>query len=1333
MSRVHRAQPTPRKATLLRLAIALSGVWAAGACAGRALKFSDELIPRFSVPRAGAPPVIDGVIRSEEWRESLRIAGIGHDLNFRDRPVSFYVAWDPGNLYLAARSDIIEGHALLARKTDRYTTGTVHDDAYEFGVRAVTNRPPEAADDSFLTFILNPRCSGEYTRRRPSTGQESRTWQPDMRIASGVRSDANGRRWWEMEVAVRRDDLELPRDHSAGDLLRMLLAADLKNPRWQWLHVPTASGHLDWKGFPYFTLSDQHPYVQVHDLGGMHDEALRLDSRIHNPTARTTRVTARVIVQHGQAGPLGMLGTLREPVTVVDVTRTLTLPPNQSLPFQVYREFPGLAYPMKSRWHPAEFSTFAFSVHCEDDPDGPPLYSCNLNFRKEPKTYLTPLAETKDFDCTFRFDPVGGRLFFGIDTLRAVLPPGAQAAAASYRVTAPDGSTVTQGRARYQVQYRFEDVVQLPDLAAGQYHASLSLLDAQGKVLATRSDFRFEKKDEAREFREWWRNRIGHCERVLEPFEPVGVREPSKEGTTDLSCVGRVYSLNGIGLPTRIESSGTQVLAAPVSIRVLREGHDQAVPAAGPLRVTGVTPWKVGFAGEAWASGMHFASVGSIEQDGMVELDLTMSPADGPVEIEALTLEWPIDDSHGLHMTAFGIGGSFAARNVGRVPPGEGQVWSSLDDIGLAGCGMSKGSFLESVWLGTEKCGLLWSADSDRGWVPDDRVAAHSLVRTGGTVVLRNHLIGPSPDGRRFLITAPRTVTLRYNASPFRPLIPGWRIHQVAPANGSAGGKYKVNWDTGQPCSAMLSPPFADRARWEEYLEHCRRQAQWRSARSPYRVTPRLGPYLANQTNLRGQAEKTAESTVTEYFAGNWLPDNESLAPTYRDYMAFLQDLLARRGGCSHFHYATAFTGQRFRHPAAGLGYRLPDGHLQPEGGDGAMRRWFMRSWAVMQDAGHYPGGVSAHAPNAVSLACLPWIDALVDSEFPTADSVAAYPSDRMIAMSCPHTFGTNICHLDHMNPFWALMHDAGQAGGNGPFWQPEFLHWGISRADVTFTPYWRNRELVREITPGILASVWRRPGRAVLALFNYGPDPAGRGTRRSLRVRLDLEQLGIPPGTPAEWVWVRELWNPPIAAAHAASLEWFRQLPPVPSSQSRTRPEIRPLLNCDSGVLEGFDIDYHDARIVAVYWDRSACPVELQWELGASTFRRALDWGLTRAQELNPFELDWVIRSTLPEGLDIRLWRQPDTCLVHIANTHHDPRPVALQLDMRALGIDIRKKWAQFTSIVSLDGEPVTNEIELPDPTDPARGAARFHAPTGTLTLQLDPGERRTVVLDRY
>ncbi|MBM4034683.1 MAG: hypothetical protein FJ291_23310 [Planctomycetes bacterium] len=1380
----------------MRVAVCLAVLGATlGACVtaeAGGLAYDEQFVPRFNVPRMSKPPTIDGTIGADEWREAVKVMGVvwTSSLAYRDRPVSFWVAWDPQHLYIAARSDILPGHRLYRSKREKYAAGVVFDDSYELGIFLHDRNKLPGQVSSFLKFVINSLGSGEFMKLYPSIGQNLFNWRPDMRIANRIHEEG-GKQWWDMELAADLKDVEMPVEHKAGDKMDILLAAPLKNPDWQWLDVPSASGHLEHYGFPRTVLTADKPYVQVEELSGLHDEKLNLKSVIYNPSDKPLSVKAAASVLHGKMGRARERGLPENAKPVVQEEQALTIPAKGSVRFDVAKAFPGLAYPKPDGKEPGELSWYSYSVTLGDEP----VYTYNLSFQGTDKSYLAARPRQIVFEHEANWNPVRGLLFLSADTLDAPLPPGAKPTGAEYEITfvvPPSGGsakpedrvnaelqtrTVKKGRLGHFVYYKYEDLVELPSVEPGEYQVKLSLVDASGKPVLTRDGIKLAKKDEAKEFAKWWGNKLGDTEKVLAPFEPLRASGTGRGAGgfamgTKVFCTRRVYHLDSLGLPRQIEANDGDVLAAPARIVVKVGGKEHVVPTRRSVKVTTEKAWRIEFEGSpSKAAGIVFTAKGSVEQDGLVELQLTYAPEAGPVEIEGLRIEWPLDDRDGLHMSCVGQGNNYCARSIGKVPsrPVDGdlfgaafpaprwmEVWNTLKGIGLTGSGMTTGSFTDNLWLGTERRGLLWTADSDLGWEPDDKVPAHSLVRPArpGTIVLnsqvilRNNIVGRSHFGKKPLrLAEPRTIRFGYNATPFRRLIPGWRLNQVSAANGFSGGKYKVNWDTGQDFFSILSPPFPDEKRWPEYYAYCKAECEKISQRGLYDGSARLGMWTNNQIALRGYMNKSIEPGVYEYFAGDWVPGGEILSPTYRDYMMWLQNRLIREGGCTHFYYDISFTGHFARALAAGFGYRLPDGRIQPESDASNLREWYKRVWALMQETGQYPGGVSGHATNSICLKALPFADSILDSEYPMLDPISVYPSDRMIAGSCSHNFGVNISHLGFMNPTWPSMHDAVMGGGGGVFNHQAFKHWGISRADVEFIPYWRNWH-VGNLTPGLIVSMWKRPGSAVLAVCNYGPDEAGKEQTRPFRAMLELKALGVPAGLSGERLRIRQLYNNPAQYRYLGHLKWYEELPGDPDdakkhehARQKVVPPLDPKLDPETGILDGFSVFYHDVRYLVLHWEEK--PInDAAWKAWFPSttggtpvpptpvppLRRAvLDWGINRAKPLAGFEAQGALA-----------WQRPRSVLFHVTNAGGDekrPAIVKLDLDLARLGIKVEKLWREFTGVVPLDGGPADNITDEPKENDHRlnRGHVLFNGWTGTVWLALKKGESRTFVIDRY
>jgi len=436
--------------------------------------------------------------------------------------------------------------------------------------------------------------------------------------------------------------------------------------------------------------------------------------------------------------------------------------------------------------------------------------------------------------------------------------------------------------------------------------------------------------------------------------------------------------------------------------------------------------------------------------------------------------------------------------------------------------------------------------------------------------------------------------------------------------------------------------------------------------------------------------------------------------------MIYLINRQIREGGLTHTYFDISFSKDT-QNLAAGFGYRLPDGRVQPSSMDGTLREWYKRVWAVFQENDLYPGAVSGHATNSICLRALPWTDAILDSEYPMLDPITVYPPDRMIALSCPESFGVTISHLGFMNPHWAAMHDANMGGDGGAFNSTGFRHFGITSDDVQFIPYWRNGSIVKHIGQGLLASIWQRPGKAVLEVLNYGLDPEGKEKQRPGELTLDLRALGIPAGISAEQVRVSELNvdNGHILPRYLGHLAWYKNLPENPrpggpGDQYKLRPAAAPRLDAKTGALTNFDLFYHDARYLLITWDDKAgdAPAPLRAALSEADVAAAANWGINRATavELSAPELATAVQSDA--GIQTRVWKQPGTVMLYLFNPGAKPATAALTLDLDKLGVKVKKLWTNYTQCL---------------------GGA-LDAPTGAVTVKdIQPGKGKVVFIDTF
>lgn len=1315
--------------------------------------FAEEKIPAFNVPYTSAPPTIDGEINPDEWRDATKLMGTAtvKKLGFIDRPHTFYIAWDEEHLYVAARAHFLPNDPLKQQSRRRYATGVVHDDAFEFGIDllGLNNQGDEVAN--YYKFIINALGSGEYMKNYPSIGQYMYNWRPDPQIATSFHAVpeeeihvAEGEHWFDLEFSMDLENLEMPRSFKAGDELRMLFAADLKEPAqgYTWNDIPSATGHLESVGYPRLRLTRNEPYVQIERLTGLHDGRVDLRAVVYNPDESSRKVQCRLDVVNA--------GVQEDAAEFIEEV-TCDIPAGGHEAFEVDRKLEDFQFAGELKHGRQAFSAHGtFHLQMTDPKTPENLYDYHLAFQKLPKDKRPWLSYRKDkgkrektFPLAVKFNPVRHQIFIEGDTLDVPFPDDAEAAGLRYRIVRDaDGEEMASGLITQYAYYKYSELVELPELQPGQYTGTYQMVDADGNVLMTR-ERSFTKKDEAKEFSEWWDNDIGDPSQLLEPFDALKVSSGFLGlGSTSISAVGREYGFGALGLPRGIQSNDGPVMAEPARLVVVIDGEEHVLQARGRIDVTEKQPWRVELEDEASVAGLDFQATGWMEQDGLVNVDLKITPEDGPVTVDALRVEWPLVNETSTHMVVIGNGGNYSARYIDKVPDGEGEVWNTIDAIGVTGAALTAGNFYRNVWIGNHERGLLWCSDTDRGWVKSTKVPSHSVVRDGETLILQNNIIGSGPGEETFTIDSVRRVNLQYNASPFKPLTPGWRLNQVSAANGFTDApKYKFNWDTGEEHFTVLSPPFKDKSRWDEYYAHLKEVASKQVKGVLYRPRPRLRPYLNNQIALRGYGKKTLEPGLYSYFNADWTAEKtgETLNESYNDYMVYLMQRQVQEGGCRHFYFDISFSRNGLG-LAADYGYPLPDGRLQPTGGDDQLRDWYRRVYAMMQENDAYPGGVSGHATNSFCLKAMPFADAQLDSEFPMEDSVTVYPKDRMIAMSCPHNFGTNVSHLGELDPHWAAMHDAGAGGSGYPFSAPEFRRWGITAGDVEFLPYWDN-EVVEEITPGLMATMWKRPGSVVVEVFNYGePDEDDEEQpTRTLEATLDLDALGIPESARDSLrvhEFMRHRLNGQVMIHERyEQFKWYRELDTEmhPWNKGKLYPDLRePELDPQSGQLSGIDVWYHFSRYIEIEWDDMPAEEAPGIELFDEDQRdRVLDWGIARngTSMLSAEAVDEAVSGG--DGvIDAQIWTRDGTALLRLTNTSDEEQEMTLTVDQETLGV----KPVLFEDFLTVTGARTVTSFDKPKIKSAyKKGTALYDGWTGELKAKFAPGETRLITLDRF
>lgn len=269
-------------------------------------------------------------------------------------------------------------------------------------------------------------------------------------------------------------------------------------------------------------------------------------------------------------------------------------------------------------------------------------------------------------------------------------------------------------------------------IADGKIAVEATAAEPGGRQLAARREL-------DRPLRPTWRGtKVGLSDSVPSPWTPIEV-----QGDT-VKPWGRTYRFERSVLPTEVVTRAASVLTRPITLRGRCEGKPiawQGDPIAWNERKPGV----VSLTGSAVSEGLAFSGATAVEYDGMIRVDLRLTPQHARATIDELILEMPLKPEHAKYLYHF---------------PGR---WGSVANSGFVPAAGWAHAFKPFVWLGDEDRGLAWFCESDEHWQPAQADRALTVDRDSDAVVLRCHLVE-----RPMVIDRALTYTFGFQATPVK-------------------------------------------------------------------------------------------------------------------------------------------------------------------------------------------------------------------------------------------------------------------------------------------------------------------------------------------------------------------------------------------------------------------------------------------------------------------------------------------------------------------------------------------------------------------------------------
>jgi hypothetical protein len=1041
--------------------------------------------PSITIPYAWTKPTLDGVIRDAEWQGAVSLDALQTTSKaVSARQTRFWLEWDEDNLYVAMRSPLRPGERPLQALRDlTHDVNAVFDDSYEIwldiGSHSADGQPV------FFQYLGNFAGARWDSMQEPAVGNSRLSWTAGWKPHNRLTLDG---RFWEMEMAIPRRSLYQETPFRDGFAFTGLLTRNFKRP-WEQVSLAGSGSFSVRETYARYLLSKSAPGVHLIAVGDPTTRGFGLSLAASGQKAQTLRW------RFDSDGGVHKAGELP-----IRAGQTTTLPPMLDL------DRPGAG---------------GFRIQVLPEDGTTPLLDWSAprawgDFQALSET----LHDTGDqVDLTIVFNPVRDYLrvtgdFINYDARRRI---------AACRVVARDAGKrlIASQSVRLDSLDYARSVLTLPHLSPGTYSAELTAVTKEGTVLLTRTTA-FVKKDPAREF-SWWNTKRGNADKVLAPWTPVTLTNGS------FGVWGRTFTLGDAGLPSHLTAQGRELLAQPM--RLVAQRPDGSTGSAHEVgrRTLSSQPYRTVVEITSRLGTITVRSLVTVEYDGMIRIEMQLSPDQATTRIRSLRLVAPLrtEVSDYLHACGEGIRYGFDFRFLPRRKAG--RLWDSRS---VDGQPMQIGSFLPYLWVGDSKGGLCWFADSDAGWNPTSTVPAIEVRRDSPahTDLVLNLIGAPTT------LTHSRRIVFAFQATPVKPIMPGWRMDTW-----TTGDTFK-DWaqieskgkagNMGLIFSSLPFPLDPAISRQMVVARH-REPAATLGAADPKRYRANAVPYFEH-INM---GERFAPEMP--YFSEEWrtrVSRGLSYGKTLTDFMIDHISRWTEQTGIDGFYLDNVFPIAD-DNLEAGRGYRLPDGRIQPTYQMFDTRRYMLRLRAALAEQGKQDKFV-LHITNHM---IAPWIgpaDMALDGEhhviYPemNKDFMDFWSLERL-RVDAPSSWGVAVNFLQEYQGKWPqerlkkamraytgmlLLNDvlasANANGQNPETWQGR-ERFGMDDPDVQFLPYWDSQSGLQSRTPQVFVSGWRkaRSGdhveKVLLAVVNTGE-------KRVASVTVDLSRFA--PGNPADW-----------------------------------------------------------------------------------------------------------------------------------------------------------------------------------------------------------------------
>jgi hypothetical protein len=665
--------------------------------------------------------------------------------------------------------------------------------------------------------------------------------------------------------------------------------------------------------------------------------------------------------------------------------------------------------------------------------------------------------------------------------------------------------------------------VELKGIKEGIYSVIANLLK-EGKIVTESNETTFEKR-----LFEWIGNNIGKEDIVLPPWTPIKVEK--EENKVKISVWGREYTFLQ-PFPFSIISQEEEILGSPVNL-FLKSGDSEIIPVWSDFKISRSSPTKVFMEGKGNLGPYEVKVDSRLEYDGMLWYELQFSSSQEQ-EIDNLRLDIPIrKDMCVLFHYPCNLNYWFPQK-----------LWSS--------------DFLPYLWVGNDKAGLQWFAESDQYWYAKDPKKKLEIISDKDNGIIRINIV-------RDKIKMPKEFKIAFglHATPVKPRPIDWRSWNYAGGN--------LPWRQGEPQKYRnlrmdyswwaISPAWLIPRHMEEKSYTLNKPIM----SIPFTSTSFLGirrydakeiyDYLPEWRIFSSEWIKIPEVIVYGKAPG-WSNAFVNPTPSYCDFYVYQVEQLFKKYDVDGLY----FDGYAGEYPSAnleaGFGYIDRNGQLKPTYPILAGRELARRIYSVIRKYRPEKGVIIIHPATTLIMPIMSFSDGNFDGEnmmwaqlFKKMQDSGWYSSAltkdwlranyNMKPFGLIPTFDCRLHTLASIHPdqlgqvarelFGLLVsHDIHSWGGWTLRYEKTisiiFDYWGINDPEVEFFPYW-DKEPVVTVTldqkggkwDECFASAWinRKAKKMLIVALNLSgyalsPERFKKEGKLGYFLNLNLKKLGL-------------------------------------------------------------------------------------------------------------------------------------------------------------------------------------------------------------------------------